>query len=447
MRLLLLLLLCLAPLSSMSQNAVGSWSGTLTTPAGNLKIVFNISQSDTIYSSTMDSPDQRARDIPMKTTIVTDSVVTLRLGNIEYTGTLKRDELRGTFTQGSFKTELNLIRAERPAERPAEPKRPQEPKPPFDYDSKQVTFRNGDIELSGTLTTPRGKGRSMAVVMVTGSGAQDRDEQIMGHKPFLVIADHLTRNGISVLRYDDRGVGGSTGSMTNSTTSDFAIDVSCAIQFLKTQPEIDPRRIGIIGHSEGGLIAPMVTSESSDVAFIVLLAAPAMRGDKLILLQKRFIEQAMGYNPIQVELSSQLMAGAFALINANAEPITDSLTTYFTGKIPTPQLKGIVAQLSSTWFVNLVRTDPAPYLSRVKCPILALNGGKDLQVPPTENITLIKEITSKAGNSNVTTHIMPKLNHLFQECTTGLPSEYAQIEQTIHPSVLDTMSQWILQQK
>lgn len=447
MRLLLLLLLCLAPLSSMSQNAVGSWSGTLTTPAGNLKIVFNISQSDTIYSSTMDSPDQRARDIPMKTTIVTDSVVTLRLGNIEYTGTLKRDELRGTFTQGSFKTELNLIRAERPAERPAEPKRPQEPKPPFDYDSKQVTFRNGDIELSGTLTTPRGKGRSMAVVMVTGSGAQDRDEQIMGHKPFLVIADHLTRNGISVLRYDDRGVGGSTGSMTNSTTSDFAIDVSCAIQFLKTQPEIDPRRIGIIGNSEGGLIAPMVASESSDVAFIVLLAAPAMRGDKLILLQKRFIEQAMGYNPIQVELSSQLMAGAFALINANAEPITDSLTTYFTGKIPTPQLKGIVAQLSSTWFVNLVRTDPAPYLSRVKCPILALNGGKDLQVPPTENITLIKEITSKAGNSNVTTHIMPKLNHLFQECTTGLPSEYAQIEQTIHPSVLDTMSQWILQQK
>lgn len=443
MRHFLLLLLCLAPLSSMSQNAVGSWSGTLTTPAGNLKIVFNISLSDTIYSSTMDSPDQGARDIPIKTTIVTDSVVTLRLGNIEYTGTLKRDELRGTFTQGSFKTELNLIRAERPAE----PKRPQEPKPPFDYDSKQVTFRNGDIELSGTLTTPRGKGRSMAVVMVTGSGAQDRDEQIMGHKPFLVIADHLTRNGISVLRYDDRGVGGSTGSMASSTTADFAIDVRCAIEFLKTRPEIDTQRIGIIGHSEGGLIAPMVASESDDVAFIVLLAAPAIRGDKLILLQKRLIEQAMGYNPIQVELSNQLMAGAYAVINANAEPIADSLTTYFTSKVPTAQLKGIVAQLSSPWFVNFVRTDPAPYLSRVKCPILALNGGKDLQVPPTENITLIKEITSKAGNSNVTTHIMPKLNHLFQECTTGLPSEYAQIEQTIHPSVLDTMSRWILQQK
>jgi pimeloyl-ACP methyl ester carboxylesterase len=389
----LVLLLLWTSLSLSAQGISGQWNGVLKVPGAQLKLVFHISETAEGYSSTMDSPDQGAFGIPVTATTFAGSVLKLEIPNagITYEGTLEgTDSIVGTFRQGGQSFPLILTTG---AVEKAEVVRPQEPVPPFPYDAEEVTFSNEQdgVELAGTLTLPRGDGVFPAVVLISGSGPQNRDEELFEHKPFWVLADFLTRNGIAVLRFDDRGVGASTGDFAKATTFDFARDVEAAVDFLKTRKGVNPKEIGLIGHSEGGVIAPMVASERADIGFIVLMAGSALRGDQLLLLQKATIEAQMGVPPQMIEYNQQIMGGAYEIVlneQLDQELIADSLSGYFQEKygvmLPEEQRMALVDQLSSPWMINFVRLDPAVYLSEVQCPILALNGSKDLQVPSKE---------------------------------------------------------------
>ena len=324
-----------------------------------------------------------------------------------------------------------------------------------------MVFENtkANVSLSGTLTLPKINGVFPVVILITGSGPQNRNEELLGHKPFLIISDYLTRNGIGVLRYDDRGIGQSTGDFKTATSADFATDVESAIAYLKTRIEIKKNKIGLIGHSEGGLIAPIVASKSKDVNFIVLLAGIGIQGDKLLLLQQELIAKANGVSAAEIEKTIQNNGEIFKMIkesNDNQKLKTD-LTILINALLknePNTEIpNGItkeefiseqVNQISSPWMQYFIKFNPATILENVKCAVLAVNGSKDLQVPPKENLTAITNALKKGGNKKVTTKVFPNLNHLFQECETGLPSEYGKIEQTFSPIVLRHITKWIL---
>ena len=440
------------------QAITGQWNGVLSVQGVNLRIIFHINQTDEGYSSAMDSPDQGATGIPVTTTTFDGSKLSLSLPNfgILYEGALQADSIVGTFKQGalSIPTTLKWTSAEAKTVN-----RPQEPKPPYPYRSEDVFFENptAGITLAGTLTIPETGSNFTAVILITGSGAQDRNEEIMGHKPFLVIADYLTRHGIAVLRYDDRGTAQSTGNFAHATTADFATDVESAVAYLKTRPEINPQKTGLIGHSEGGNIAPMVAARSNDVAFIVLLASTGIRGDALLLLQQEAVYRVSGI--LEDKLMDIIKINAKVLemiINATGvvtqQEIIDFMTT-LKDDIVAASPEGLTADayitqfavsLSSLWMQYFLRYDPAPALEQVKCPVLAVNGGKDLQVPAGENLAAIEAALKKGRNTNVTIKEYTGLNHLFQECTTGSPAEYAIIEQTFSPEVLKDLAEWIL---
>ena len=315
-----------------------------------------------------------------------------------------------------------------------------------------------NIELAGTLTLPSGTGSHPAVILISGSGPQDRDETLMEHKPFLVLADHLTRNGIAVLRYDDRGVAKSKGRFKSATIYDFAADAKAAIAYLKSRPEINPKKIGLVGHSEGGMVAPMVAAGSREVSFIVMLAGTGVRGDRLLLSQQQMIGRASGLSDTVLARSLALNAKMFEMVlNAtDSTKLANGLTEFvgsFLNQLPESEKpKGIsleeytrrtVNEVTGPWFQNFIRYDPATSLEKVKCAVLAVNGEKDLQVPATENLAAIGKALKKAGNKNVTLKAFPSLNHLFQEARTGLPAEYQEIEQTFSPVVLEYITGWI----
>ena len=269
---------------SQTQDITGQWNGVLNVQGISLRIVFHVNKTDEGYTSTMDSPDQGATGLPVTSTTFDGSKLTLTVANIVYEGEFKNDSVVGIFKQGGLSIPMNMGRTPMEATPVV---RPQEPKPPYPYHSENLTFENkaAGVTLAGTLTMPSTGDNFAAVILITGSGAQNRDEEIMRHKPFLVIADYLTRSGIAVLRYDDRGFAQSTGDIHSATTADFATDAESAIAYLKTRKEINSRKIGLTGHSEGGIIAPMVASRSKDVAFIAMLAGTGIRGDKILLLQ------------------------------------------------------------------------------------------------------------------------------------------------------------------
>jgi pimeloyl-ACP methyl ester carboxylesterase len=331
---------------------------------------------------------------------------------------------------------------------------PQEPKPPFPYTSEDVVYKNAKQgnTLAGTITKPAGAGPFPTVILITGSGAQDRNESLLGHKPFLVIADYLTRRGIEVLRVDDRGIGGSSGSTPNSTTADFVTDVEAGIELLKGRPEVDKRHIGLIGHSEGGIIAPMVASESSDVAFIVMLAGTAIRGDKILRSQA---EALIRIDHIPGPEAAAMLDTQAKLIHvletepdqekARAEVADITQHDASSGKKMTPAMAGAVARsYVNPWFRYFVSLDPVPYLEKVHCPVLALDGTKDMQVVAKDNLPLIRATLERGGNRNVTTREMKGLNHLFQHAKSGGPEEYGSIKETFSPEVLKIMGDWIL---
>ncbi len=460
-RILLTALTALSYLAVSAQDITGQWNGILKIPGTPLRLVFNVTQTGSGYSSTLDSPDQGAKGIPVSNTTFEDSLLIFEVSNLNivYKGTWKGDDIEGTFKQGEQTFPLNLSR--KPVEKPVV-KRPQEPVKPYPYHAEDIAFRNADanITLAGTLTLPNKDGNFPGVVLITGSGTQNRDEELFGHKPFLVIADYLTRNGIAVLRYDDRGFGQSQGDFSKATSSDFAKDVESAVAYLKTRKEIDPVKIGLIGHSEGGIVAPMVASISKDISFIILLAGTGIRGDSLLLLQQEAIAKASGMPEQRIQETKDINRKAFDMVlqSANTETLKANLTGYIKqvlqhnpAEIPNGMTEDAFAalqvnQLTSPWMQYFIKYDPATALQKVTCPVLALNGEKDLQVPAKENLHAIETALKKGGNRKATIVPLPGLNHLFQDCTTGLPNEYATIEETFSPVALDRITRWIKEQ-
>ncbi|RPI89002.1 MAG: alpha/beta fold hydrolase [Planctomycetaceae bacterium] len=436
------------------------YSGTLKAGAVPLRLVFHLGKTKAGgYAATMDSLDQGANGIPFDSAEVEGDAVTLKakaLG-VEFEGKLSEDrqKLEGEFRQAGQKFPLSLDRVDAVPQA----KRPQMPQPPFPYSSVEVAYENqpAQVKLAGTLTIPEPPGPHPAAILITGSGTQDRDETLFGHKPFWVIADHLSRRGIAVLRVDDRGAGRSTGNVAESTSEDFVEDVLAGIAFLKTRVEIDPGKIGLIGHSEGGLVAPMAAAKSRDVAFIVLLAGTGFPGTEILFQQGRALLKASGANEAALKLQRDTQARIFEALERETDlavvrkeiiaAVKDQARTQSGGATPDSVLEAAgeaqARQVLSPWFRAFLKLDPRDALSRVCCPVLALNGEKDLQVPPKENLESIRATLEAAGNKQVEIVEFPGLNHLFQTSRTGLPAEYGQIEETIAPQVLDKIAAWI----
>lgn len=452
------ILTILTTLTVFGQDISGEWNGLLNVPGKQLSIVFNIKKVDTGFKSTMDSPDQGAKDIPVTTTSFENSTLklTIESAKIEYEGILDKDnKIVGNFKQAGHSFPMNLSREKIEKEKLI---RPQEPTKPYPYYSEDVTFKNekAGITLAGTLTLPKKEGVFPVVILISGSGPQNRDEELVGHKPFLVLSDFLTKNGIAVLRYDDRGTAQSTGNFKNSTSLDFATDALAAVNYLLTRKEINKQKIGLIGHSEGGLIAPIVATNSKNISFIVLLAGPGLPGNQLLLLQQKIIAEAAGMSDAAIQKAQEINKTAFNIIakSKSSEQLKTDITAYMTqvsktdpnkpaGMTEAEYIKMQTDKILTPWMVTFLTFNPAPTLEKVKCPVLALNGAKDLQVAPKENLTTIKEALLKGGNKNITIKELPNLNHLFQECKTGLPQEYATIEQTFAPIALNEILDWI----
>ena len=459
----LILFATLISLSIYAQDISGKWNGILKVQGIQLRLVFNITQTEEGYSSTMDSPDQGAKGIPVTSINYENQILKLEISNagIQYEGTLDKENVFiGTFKQAGQSFPLNLTKEKLEKEKVI---RPQEPIKPYSYYSEKVKFENtkDNIVLAGTLTLPKKKGVFPAVILISGSGPQNRNEELLGHKPFLVLADHLTKNGIAVLRFDDRGIAESTGDFQIATSLDFARDVEFAIKYLQTRKEINKNQIGLVGHSEGGIIAPIVAAEFEDINFIVLLAGTGIRGNQLLLLQQELIGKASGINDTELQKAKVINKGAFDIVlkSNNTDSLKRELTDYIKqalkdnpgsekpeGMSEDDYVKLQVNQLTSPWMQFFIKYDPSIILEKVKCPVLAINGAKDLQVSPKVNLDAIKKALEKGGNKNVTTKELPNLNHLFQECETGLPSEYVTIEQTFSPIALDEITKWILKQ-
>jgi len=448
-----------------SPEILGDWNGVLEIQGMQLTVVFHLMEENGYLKGTMDSPDQGAKGIPMEKVSYEDGKLTVKQSNMlmEYTATLNEDKtgLTGNFKQGGMDMPLSLSREKVEKEALV---RPQEPKD-FPYQQEEVKFVNekGGHHLAGTLTKPTSGSFDKVVVLVTGSGPQNRDEELLGHKPFLVIADRFTRAGIAVLRYDDRGVGASEGAFKGATTRDFADDVNAAVSFLKSRKDMDGKAIGIVGHSEGGMIAPIVASENKAVDFIVLLAGPGIDIVELMLLQTDLISAAEGATEEERAQNAIASRKIFNYLKSNTstnkETLEIGLERLFQeaydvipeekreGKSMEEMFAGQKDMLMDDWFLYFMKFDPQDYLTKVSCPVLAINGELDLQVTPKENLEGIEKSLLKANNKNVTIKEYKGLNHLFQKTETGAPSEYATLEETFNEEVLKDVSKWILEVK
>lgn len=444
---------------AVKKSVTGSWMGRINAGAISLRVVFNLSvvEKDSLVA-TLDSPDQGAKNIKLGPVSFDGKTIKISAGALlaEYNGILKSDTLfEGKWTQAGNTADLNLAKLRTSFRL----NRPQEPKPPFPYSSEDVIFKNVkfNIELAGTLTIPPGEGPFPAVILITGSGAQNRNEELLGHKPFMVIADYLTRNGIAVLRYDDRGVGKSQGDYISATSADLATDAEAAFDFMMNDKRINSSRIGLTGHSEGGLIAPIVASSNRRIAFIISLAGPGVTGEQILHSQNMDISLASGLNKKEIDEGISINKKIFAVIkkvsdNKKAqEKMTEVYKRELKKKKTTPeeteqavkQLNTNLSAASLSWFRYFIKTDPSFFWKQVKCPVLAINGEKDLQVAADMNLKSIEKAVRSGGNNSVRTVKFPGLNHLFQHCKTGLPAEYGEIEETMSGDVLKLMSDWI----
>lgn len=439
MKRVLLLIIGVISLSAFAHDVIGYWKGEVMS----LPIVFHVEESDGGLSATLDSPMQGAKDIPCESIELKGDSVVIKMPLLQasFKGVFETDKnsIRGIFTQG-ISVPMLLTRT---TEEATKMYRPQEPKPPFVYNSREVTFSHDGITLAGTLTTPMWGNLYPAVVLVTGSGAQNRDEEILGHKPFAVIADHLTRAGFAVLRYDDRGVGGSTKGNPDDTTLDYATDAIAAIEFLKTQSIIDSTRIGVMGHSEGGTIAFICAAQRpDDVAFIVSLGGAVVNGKELMVMQNKMIAEAAGH-PLSEELEQNVVAvfDAIASIDDKDE-LSLRLKELMTkqGSLSETEIANQVKHMVSPWYSAFIRLNPEEYIRKMKCPVLALNGEWDVQVNARQNLDALKTIYPEAE-----VKIYPGVNHMFQEASSlGQSLNYGAISQTFSPKVLDDMAKWLV---
>lgn len=436
----------LAQAQAPAPPVVGAWEGTLDAMGTKLRIGVAITAGpDGALQATMDSPDQGAFKLPLTDVAFADGALTFTLaaargrfeGKLNDAGT----EIVGTWTQAiSLPLVLKRVVAL------SGPRRPQEPKPPFPYRTEDVRVPNpaGGSVLAGTLTLPQGPGPFPGAVLVTGSGAQNRDEEIMGHKPFLVLADYLTRQGIAVLRYDDRGVGESTGNLAAATTEDFAGDAEAVWRALRARPEIDGARVGFIGHSEGAIIAPMIAARTPGVAFIVMIAGSGVPGDEIMVRQSTSILQASGVPAEAVAANIRVQQQMFAILRDEHDParIAERLNALDVPGGPAAKAQ-VVRQGQSPWLRFFVGYDPAAALAKVPCPVLGLWGELDTQVEPAQNYAPVEAALQRGGHKDYTLQRLPGLNHLLQPAKTGLPSEYARIEETMSPGALETIGAWV----
>jgi pimeloyl-ACP methyl ester carboxylesterase len=446
-----LLALCV-PLTAQPKSPApsieGTWQGAVEVNGISLRLAFHISRTPKGLSATMDSIDQGAKGIPVSSVSMQGDGVVIDMPNIKgsFKGKLSADAatIDGQWSQPAGRFPLQLKRTANDAV--AEARRPQNPVKPFPYGEEDVTFPNpgAAIQLAGTLTRPSGKGPFTSVVLITGSGPQNRDEEVFGHRPFLVLSDYLTRRGIAVLRVDDRGVAKSGGNFAAATTADFATDVESAVAYLKSRAEVDPHRIGLIGHSEGAVIAPMIASRNPDIAFIVMLAGFAVPGSELIPEQVRMLVLAAGKSPAVARQGAAEESALLQLIVTEKDPVQlqKKLEEKLSSIMPEEQVGPAIETLTSPWYRYFLTYDPAPALRQVKCPVLALNGSLDRQVAPEQSRD-IRAALQQGGNQHFETLEMPGLNHLFQTARTGGPEEYSVIEETIAPEVLQKVASWI----
>ncbi|MDH7503717.1 MAG: alpha/beta fold hydrolase [Verrucomicrobiota bacterium] len=440
----------------------GYWQGSLKpTPAIEMRLVLEITNNSAGKpEGAMVSVDQGNARIQIETITEKDGSIHLEMARIggAFDGKTSPDgsEIAGDWKQGGLSLPIVFKRLA------AAPKlnRPQEPQKPYPYFEEEVVVENNaaNVKLAGTLTLPRGPGPHPAAVLITGSGAQDRDEAIMGHRPFLVLADHLTRRGIAVLRCDDRGFGKSSGDFAKATNLDFVEDALAAVRYLRTRREIDAKRIGLIGHSEGSIVAARAAAQSRDVAFVVMLAGVGVPMEEVLLRQARDISIAMGASEETVAENAELQRSLFRLLRENRDPgeleavakkILEEKVALLTEaqkkalSVSEAMLEGQIKLILSPWFRELLDYDPRATLRNVKCPVLALNGAKDLQVAADVNLPAIREALAASGNQSVKTVKLPGLNHLFQTCQTGTVTEYGQIEETFNTMALNVISDWI----
>jgi pimeloyl-ACP methyl ester carboxylesterase len=432
----------------------GLWQGALENHGMRLRLQLHVSHdTDGNLIAALDSLDQGVGGLPAIKVTQKDSAFHCEIPSVSgvFDGTLNaaKNGITGVWSQSDLKSQLEFKRSDQPLEL----RRPQNPSKPYPYRQEEVSFSNGPagVTLAGTLTLPKGPGPFAAVLLIAGSGPHDRDESLANHKPFLVLSDYLTRKGIAVLRYDKRGIGKSTGSLDKATTLDLASDAESAISYMKSRKDIDPGRIGLIGHSEGAMIAPSIAAHSQDIPWIVLLAAPATKGDDTLLNQSELIGRAGGLSDAQLAVSLTFDKQAYDLVRKekDAAELTEKLKALvkeggLDSAFPPAALEPQLRMMTSPWFRFFLDYDPLPSLQKIKCPVLALYGEKDLQVPPKINLPLLQKALTDAGNNQADMRKLPELNHLFQHAYTGSPTEYAAIEETFSPEALQIVAEWLL---
>lgn len=433
----------------------GVWDARIRRNSAELRFILRVATSAVGTVALFDSPDMMTGGLAV-TGLARDGRevrFTVPAGESSFLGTLSEDgtQISGRWRRSGY-PDTETVFTRRTAAAASAPRRPQEPHAPFPYRSEEVRIPNPrapGVTLAGTLTLPPGDGPFPAAILISGSGAQDRDESLMGHKPFAVLADHLTKAGIAVLRYDDRGTAQSSGNFQGATSADFATDAAAAFAFLRGRREIDRNAIGYIGHSEGAMIGPIAAADSPGLAYLVLLAGPGERTRDLMEAQRRAIGQAMGMSEAELDLAGLLQArlmeiAAGDLPHAQAEAAMRAAMSdqALTGSGVTPAQRDLlIGRVLDPWFRWFLRYDPAPALRALRMPVLALNGALDRQVLPAANLAGIRAAT--AGNRDVTATELPGLNHLFQTARTGGLGEYAEIEETMAPVVLETVAAWI----
>lgn len=454
------LLFILSIEGAFSQDLSGDWSGKAKRGDKEITFVFNIKQEGANYSSVMNVPTFRVSGIKPAATMFNDGKLTIDGSNVgmSYIANFNTElqQFEGTYKEGGIEMTLNLKKGAVEIE---DQRRPQEPIKPYPYYEEEVVFQNkeANITLAGTLTLPSKNGTFPVVILISGSGPQDRDETFMGHKPFLVLADHLTKQGIGVLRFDDRGQGASTGDFGSATTEDFSKDVMSAIAYLKTRKDIDKKNIGLIGHSEGGIIAPLAANQTKDVSFMVLLASTGISGTELSVMQSKTLREFPVKDEEAYEENTR-KAIAIVASNKSESEIKKELTAHYNDflrpilsglNVPEKNINAfIVSQVNTSikpWSRYFLQYNPADEIEKLQIPVLSLNGSKDTQVDAKINQNGIRQALIKGGNKDYKIIELENLNHFFQECETGKMDEYRKIEQTFSPIALKEISSWVLE--
>jgi pimeloyl-ACP methyl ester carboxylesterase len=434
----------------------GKWAGAIEIQGISLAIEVTFTTTPQGLAAAIDIPQQGAKGLPLRNVSYAPPKVHFELpagpGLAVFDGALKDNAIAGTFQQGVAAGAFTIRRGAAVAP----------PSEPLPYPTEEVAVKNGDVTLGGTLSLPANGVPSPALIFITGSGAQDRDENVLGFRVFKVIGDHLTRNGFAVLRLDDRGVGKSTGNLAKSTSEDFAGDALAAVAYLKTRKEIDPARIGLLGHSEGGLVAPLAATRSRDVAFIVLMAGPALTGERIMFEQNALVGRAEGKSEADIKANEEIQHMLFAAARTDQgwEAVGAAIRKLVLAqieKMPAEERKAIpdaeayaaqaaagqIAGVQTPWFKYFLSYDPAPVLAQVTCPVLALFGEKDVQVPAEMNQKEMIAAFTRGGNKAAVTKIIAGANHLFQAAKTGGVSEYAVLPKAFTPEFLEILSTWL----